>query len=72
MLHPSPSPITVYAHKPGLTLASNIIPASGGQYHLLLPPGRYVISAPASRDQPKTITVHNGEKITVNFPNKCI
>ena len=71
ILHRSPGPITVYAHKPGLTLASGKIPARGGQYRLLLPPGRYVISAPASRDQPKTINVHNGDRITVNFPNNC-
>lgn len=72
MLHPSPGPITVYAHKPGLTLASGKVPARGGQYRLLLPDGRYVISAPASREQPQTITVHDGERVTVNFPNNCV
>jgi hypothetical protein len=70
-VHPRPGPIAVYAHKAGLTVASNKVPASGGHYLLLLAAGTYVISAPASRHQPTTITVHAGEKITVNFRNTC-
>ena len=72
MLRPSPGPITVYAHKPGLTVASKKVLASGGLYRLSLPPGDYLISAAGSRLQPKRATVQAGKTITVNFFNTCM
>jgi hypothetical protein len=72
MLRPAPGPITVYAHRPGLTVASKKVLASGGRYRLSLPPGNYVISAAGSRLQPKRATVQAGKTITVNFLNSCI
>ncbi len=72
MLRPSPGPITVYAHKPGLTVVSKKVLASGGLYRLSLPPGDYLISAAGSRLQPKTATVQAGKTTTVNFFNTCM
>ncbi len=72
MLRPAPGPITVYAHKPGLTVASKQVLASGGLYRLSLPPGDYLISAAGSRLQPRRATVQAGKTITVNFFNTCM
>ncbi len=72
MLRPAPGPITVYAHRPGLTVASQKVPASGGRYRLSLPPGNYVIGAAGSRLRPKRATVKAGKTITVNFFNSCM
>ncbi len=72
MLRPPPGPITVYAHKPGLTVASKKVLASGGLYRLSLPPGDYLISAAGSRLRPKRATVQAGKTITVNFFNTCM
>jgi hypothetical protein len=71
MLRPSPGPITVYAHRPGLTVAAKKVLASGGGYRLSLPPGNYVISAAGSRLQPKRAIVRAGKTVTVNFFNIC-
>ncbi len=72
MLRPSPGPITIYAHRPGLIAASKKVLASGGLYRLSLPPGDYMISAAGSRLQPKRATVRAGKTITVNFFNTCM
>jgi hypothetical protein len=64
--------MTVYAQQHGRTIASQELPGAGGRYHLSLAAGSYVISAPRSADPPETITLHSGETLTVDFPNRCM
>lgn len=71
MLGPSLPPMMVYVQQHGQTIALQKLPGAGGVYHFSLPPGSYVISAPRSEDPPQRITLHSGETLTVNFPNRC-
>jgi hypothetical protein len=69
--HPSLPPVTVIAHRNGKLFASARIPSGDDHYHLLLPPGTYVVSAAGAGAPPKTATVRPGQMIIVNFPNFC-
>jgi hypothetical protein len=42
-----------------------------GHYKLVLPPGRYVISARASNDPPRSVMLRAHEHLTVTFPDHC-
>jgi hypothetical protein len=64
--------MTVYAQQHGQTIASQRLPGVGGRYHLSLASGSYMISAPKSEDPPKAVTLHPGETLIVDFPNRCM
>jgi len=65
---------SVYAQRAGKVVAVRAVKslASRGRYRLSLPPGRYQISAPQSGLRPRTVVLHSGETITVNFTNICL
>jgi len=41
------------------------------RYRLVLPPGRYVITASGSADVPLRVVLHSGEHVTINFSDFC-
>ena len=67
------APITVYAARQGRIVASQkVLPVKGGgRYHLRLPAGTYVISAPGSGLPARPVTLHARKTVTVNFPDRC-
>lgn len=67
------APITVYAAREGRIVASQQVPPAkgGGRYHLRLPAGTYVISAPGSDLPSRSVILRAQETVTVNFPDTC-
>lgn len=67
--------LRVYAKRGRKTVARQWVDAgsrnAGGRYSFRLPPGEYLISAPASGDPPALISVHAGGVTTVEFPQHC-
>jgi hypothetical protein len=65
--------VEVSAREHGRTVARQVVSyrKDRDRYRLVLPPGRYVITASGSSDVPLTVVVHSGEHITINFPNFC-
>jgi hypothetical protein len=68
-----PLPVRVVAHSDGRIVASEVVRylKDHEKYRLSLPPGAYVISAHGSADPARAIRLHAGERIVLNFPDRC-
>jgi len=66
-------PVEVSAREHGRTVASQVVSLKKDRdrYRLVLPPGRYVITASGSADVPLRVVLHSGEHVTINFPDFC-
>jgi len=66
-------PVTVFAWRGGRIVTTQVVHsgAGGGHYRLSLAPGHYLIAAPRSGDGARSLVLHSGETVTVNFPNVC-
>jgi hypothetical protein len=66
-------PVRVTARADGRTVASEVVRylKDHDRYRLSVPPGRYVISARGSADKGRSVRLHPGERIVVNFPDLC-
>jgi hypothetical protein len=67
------APVKVSAREHGHLVASEVVSLrkDHDRYRLVLPPGRYVISASGASHTPQSVVLHSHEHLTVNFPNVC-
>ena len=65
--------VRVSANEHGHTVATVLAKyhKDRGRYRLVLPPGRYVIGAQGPIEPPRSVALHAGEHITINFPDRC-
>ena len=68
-----PLPVRVVARSGGRVVASEVVRylKDHHKYRLSLPAGAYVISAHGSADPARAIRLHPGERIVLNFPDRC-
>ena len=65
--------VRVSAREHGRTVATVVARyrKDGGYYRLVLPPGRYVITARGAIEPPRSVVLRAREHIRINFPNYC-
>jgi len=65
--------VRVSASEHGRTVASVVAKyrQDRGYYRLVLPPGRYVISARGSGDPRRSVVLHAGQHVVINFTDRC-
>lgn len=71
---PGKASVTVYANRDGHVVGSQrviLTKSPGNPYHLTLPVGTYVMSAPKSGLPKVPVTIRAGKTVTLNFIPSC-